>query len=468
MANFTARDEPPADYCRQQVGRADVYVGIVGFRYGSPVADDLGRSYTELEYDAAGELGLPRLVFVLDDEAVLPLPGKFLSDPEYGHRQARFRERVRTAGPTVAMVSSPDRLETLVFQALTDLRRQATGITSVDGSAYLEQVRRIAPDKLHGRDVELTALAEFCTGPDPVQYAWWQAPAWAGKSALLSWFVLHPPEGIPVVSFFITARYKAQDDRAAFIDAVTEQLAVLLRRPTPGYLAEAAREHHLLAWLAEAANTGRGLVLVVDGLDEDRGVTAGPDAYSIAALLPARPPPGLRVIVAGRPDPPVPDDVPDDHPLRNPDIVRVLASSPAAVVVRSDMQRELTRLLHGDQAQQDLLGLITAAGGGLSARDLAELTGIEEHGIEETLHTMARRTFATRRGHWQPSITSPVYVLGHEELQARRGRCSGAGSTRALPGAAAWLGAEVPYARLAHWDPGVPAAWLFPAASGSR
>ena len=80
--------------------------------------------------------------------------------------------------------------------------------------------------------------------------------------------------------------------------------------------------------LTQAAEKCQRLVLVVDGLDEDRGVTTGPDAYSIAALLPARPPAGLRVIVAGRPDPPVPADVPDDHPLRDPGIVRVLASVP--------------------------------------------------------------------------------------------------------------------------------------------
>ena len=86
MEYFTARDDKPAEYCRQQVGQADVYVGIVGFRYGSPVADDPSRSYTELEFDAAGELGLPRLMFVLDEDAVLPLP-----------RQVPFRSGVRAA-----------------------------------------------------------------------------------------------------------------------------------------------------------------------------------------------------------------------------------------------------------------------------------------------------------------------------------------------------------------------------------
>jgi hypothetical protein len=106
MAYFTAREDTPAGYCREQVGRADVYAGIIGFQYGSPVRDQPGLSYTELEFAAAGELGLPRLVFVLDENAGLPLPGVFLSDPVFGGRQRAFRRRVRDAGITVQRVDS--------------------------------------------------------------------------------------------------------------------------------------------------------------------------------------------------------------------------------------------------------------------------------------------------------------------------------------------------------------------------
>ena len=166
-------------------------------------------------------------------------------------------------------------------------------------SSYLQQVRRIAPPDppgLLGREAELAELAAFCLEDGRGPYVWWQAGPWAGKSALLSTFVLRPPpqvaERVRIVSFFITARLAAQDTRDAFTQVLLEQLAEVTGQELPAVLPEATREAYLLDLLAQAAaacqQAGGRLVLVVDGLDEDRGVTTGPDAHSIAGLLPAR------------------------------------------------------------------------------------------------------------------------------------------------------------------------------------
>lgn len=126
MAYFTARTEQPATYCRERVSEADVYVGVIGFRYGSPVRDQPTLSYTELEYEAATEFGLSRLIFLLDEQAALLLPGDARSDPRYDDRQQAFRSKVMESG-TCAWVSSPDRLELLLVQALLELRDESNG-----------------------------------------------------------------------------------------------------------------------------------------------------------------------------------------------------------------------------------------------------------------------------------------------------------------------------------------------------
>ena len=292
---------------------------------------------------------------------------------------------------------------------------------AVARSAYRKQVERLAPPELVGREAELRELAAYCTDPGLGPYVWWQAPAWAGKSALLSTFVLHPPPGVQVVAFFITARLGGQDTREAFTEVMLEQLAELLGQDLPP-LAAGTRDAHLLGMLEQAAQAcaarGERLILVVDGLDEDRGITTGPDAHSIAALLPHEPPAGMRVVVAGRPDPPIPDDVPGWHRLRDPGIIRPLAPSDYAQDIKTLAQQELRRLLRGTRAEQDLLGLLTAARGGLSGPDLAALAGASLWQIEEVLLGVSGRTFTRRVSAWQPEDGLEVYLLGHEELQA--------------------------------------------------
>jgi hypothetical protein len=72
MKYFTAGPRPPVQMCQDAVRSADVFVGIVGFRYSSPVRDRLEVSYTELKFEEAGKASLARLVFLLGEDAQGP------------------------------------------------------------------------------------------------------------------------------------------------------------------------------------------------------------------------------------------------------------------------------------------------------------------------------------------------------------------------------------------------------------
>ncbi|MGH3809826.1 MAG: NB-ARC domain-containing protein, partial [Pseudonocardiaceae bacterium] len=127
MAYFTADARPPAWVCRDAVRRVDVFVGIVGFRYGSPVADRPGLSYTELEFEEASEADLHRLVFLLGEDA--QGPAELFRDIEHGGRQERFRTELSGSGITVTTVTSPEGLETVLYQALVQAGLGGSGGT---------------------------------------------------------------------------------------------------------------------------------------------------------------------------------------------------------------------------------------------------------------------------------------------------------------------------------------------------
>ena len=103
MADFPAADRPAAQVCVERVQGCEVYVGVLGTRYGSPVRDKPDVSYTELEFDTATEAGMDRLVFMLDpDAAEVGIPPSQLIDREYGDRQDAFRRKVRDSQLTTS------------------------------------------------------------------------------------------------------------------------------------------------------------------------------------------------------------------------------------------------------------------------------------------------------------------------------------------------------------------------------
>ena len=132
MADFPAADQPVAQLCAERVRGCQVYVGVLGTRYGSPVRDKPEVSYTELEFATATEAGLDRLVFLLDtDAADVGIPLSRLIDHEFGARQEAFRRRVQECGLVTQAFADPATLGQLVERSLRELaetrRRSSDG-----------------------------------------------------------------------------------------------------------------------------------------------------------------------------------------------------------------------------------------------------------------------------------------------------------------------------------------------------
>ena len=131
MADFAAAGQAPAQLCAERVRGCDVYVGVLGTRYGSPVRDRPEVSYTELEFDTATEAGLDRLMFLLDTDADdAGIPPSALIDREFGARQDAFRRRVQDSQLIIRSFASPAELGQLVERSLHDLAQARWGIGS--------------------------------------------------------------------------------------------------------------------------------------------------------------------------------------------------------------------------------------------------------------------------------------------------------------------------------------------------
>ncbi|WP_163506723.1 trypsin-like peptidase domain-containing protein [Fodinicola acaciae] len=319
----------------------------------------------------------------------------------------------RSDGPGRLTAARVDRANALLsLGSLTDAvppsRERATL------SAYEAELHHIAPDQLDDRVDELAELVRFCAGDD--RYFWWQAGPWAGKSALLSWFVLHAPANVDTVSFFITSRFAGQSDSDAYTDALIEQLATLVGESPQAALESKARHGHALRLLTAAATrayeTDRRLLLVVDGLDED--TSRGIDRPSIASLLPRKEIPGLRVLVASRPHPDLPPDVPGDHPLRAV-TPRRLSRWQFAQYLENKAISELHGVFGNKPLARDVLGLMTASGGGLTFRDLEQLTGRPPYALGAIMQGPLGRSLDTR-AYQSPEVL--VYIFAHETLRA--------------------------------------------------
>lgn len=169
MEHLSAEDANAAEVSLRMVEDADLYLGVIGFRYGYvPPGSDI--SVTEMEYNRAVERGIPRLLYLMHDEhPVKP------ADVETGDGAAKlkaFKERLKT-DRVAGFFKSPDELSLLVFQSLSERRQRnlaafhyVSDIPAPPEEYIAHPYTLLQTDTLIGRQAELKLLTDWITGKE--------------------------------------------------------------------------------------------------------------------------------------------------------------------------------------------------------------------------------------------------------------------------------------------------------------
>lgn len=166
MEYFVSSPDSPIDVCLATVRRSQLYIVIVGMRYGS-IEEGSGKSFTELEYDEAVKNKIPVLAFIIDEEQCAILP-KFVDVGEKAEKLKQFKAKLNSSY-LVSRFASIDNLKQLVEKSVQQAidkisadkaeknAAQSNEVALADYIAGAKLFRRFAllPQRYSGREVVL-------------------------------------------------------------------------------------------------------------------------------------------------------------------------------------------------------------------------------------------------------------------------------------------------------------------------
>lgn len=138
MEYFGAEAIPPLEVCFRELADSHIYICAIGMRYGS-IDKETGKSYTQLEFEKARELGIPTLAFLVDENRVSFKVSEFDTGLA-AEKLAEFKKTIKESKEvTCAFFDSPMALEETVYRSIEgEIKRQGRNTNAAVVSDYIE------------------------------------------------------------------------------------------------------------------------------------------------------------------------------------------------------------------------------------------------------------------------------------------------------------------------------------------
>ncbi len=168
MELFSAGNKSQLDTIKRWIDESDIYVLILGGRYGS-LEPESGLSYTEIEYNYAIEIGKPFFALVLDEKYIdlkVKSDGKAVLELENQEKYKDFRKNVLSKVCRICENESDIKLailESIIdIQNKFDLTGWVKGDEIPNNAVILNELEilRTERDELHKKVTSLEVLTE--------------------------------------------------------------------------------------------------------------------------------------------------------------------------------------------------------------------------------------------------------------------------------------------------------------------
>jgi len=123
MELFVSGDQSQMDTIKEWIDDSDVFMLILGSRYGS-IEPTTGRSYTELEYDYAANASKPLFSCVIKEEAIIPRIQRDAVNLESKSQKELSSFRQRVTSKMVEFWEDEKDIKLNVFNSLSEIARR--------------------------------------------------------------------------------------------------------------------------------------------------------------------------------------------------------------------------------------------------------------------------------------------------------------------------------------------------------